>query len=100
MHDTNFLVTVIMGVLTKSGGGIIRDAFSGEIPLFFRREIYATASLVGGFSYFLFLAAGLVDGSAMSGGASVTLCIRLAATHWGLALPNLSRYAEGSGDRG
>lgn len=98
MHETNFLVAVIMGVLTGSGGGIIRDAFSGEIPLFFRREIYATASLVGGACYLLFLAGGVTDGSAMIGGAGVTLCIRLAAIHWGLALPNLAQYAEDLGD--
>jgi len=97
-YGTNPLVAVIMGVLTGSGGGIIRDAFSGEIPLFFRREIYATASLVGGVSYLLLLAGGVMDASAMIGGASVTLCIRLAAIHWGLALPNLSRYAEDSRD--
>ncbi|MDQ1239019.1 MAG: hypothetical protein QG577_1204 [Thermodesulfobacteriota bacterium] len=100
MHGTNSLVAVTMGVLTGSGGGIIRDAFSGEIPLFFRREIYATASLFGGVCYLILLAWGIPDGSAMIGGAGVTLCMRLAAIHWGLALPNLARYAEGSGNQG
>ena len=55
-NHSGALITVIMGMVTGSGGGIIRDAFSAEIPLFFRKEIYATACLVGGGGYLLLLA--------------------------------------------
>lgn len=41
------LVCVIMGVMTASFGGLIRDIFCGEKPLMFHREIYATAAAAG-----------------------------------------------------
>lgn len=84
------LITVIMGMLTGSGGGIIRDAFSAEIPLFFRKEIYATACLVGGGAYLILLALTAAEDWAMLGGAAVTLAIRLAAIYWELSLPSLT----------
>jgi uncharacterized membrane protein YeiH len=84
------LITMIMGMLTGSGGGIIRDAFSAEIPLFFRKEIYATACLAGGGAYLILLALAVVEDWAMLGGAAVTLAIRLAAIHWELSLPSLT----------
>ncbi len=82
-----------MGMLTGSGGGIIRDAFSAEIPLFFRKEIYATACLVGGGAYLILLALSVAEDWAMLGGAAVTLAIRLAAIYWELSLPSLAPAA-------
>lgn len=93
-YDANSLIIVTMGMLTGSGGGIIRDAFSGEIPLFFRKEIYATACLIGGTAYLLLLSVAVPNNWAMLGGASATLMIRLAAIRWGLSLPNLAHYDE------
>ena len=93
-NDADALITVTMGMLTGSGGGIMRDAFSGEIPLFFRKEIYATACLIGGAAYLLFLAVAMPNSWAMLGGAAVTLAIRLAAIRWGLSLPSLAQHAE------
>ncbi len=40
-----------MGVVTATFGGVLRDLFRAEVPLIFRREIYATAALLGGFIY-------------------------------------------------
>ncbi len=88
-NDASLLITVTMGMLTGSGGGIMRDVFSAEVPLFFRKEIYATACLVGGGSYLLLLSLAVHEGWAMLGGAAVTLTIRLAAIYWGLSLPVL-----------
>lgn len=42
------LVVVLMGMLSGVAGGITRDMLSAEVPLIFRTEIYATASLSGG----------------------------------------------------
>lgn len=89
-NNAGALIAVIMGMVTGSGGGIIRDVFSAEIPLFFRKEIYATACLVGGGGYLLLLASGASESWAMLGGAVVTLLIRLAAIYWGLSLPVLT----------
>ncbi len=47
------VVAVMMGVVSAAFGGVIRDILCGEIPLIFRREIYATACLAGGVVYLL-----------------------------------------------
>ncbi len=89
-HDAGIMITIVMGMLTGSGGGIIRDVFSAEMPLFFRKEIYATACLIGGSAYLVLLALPVSEDWAMIGGAAVTLMIRLAAINWGLSLPSLN----------
>lgn len=46
-----FWVAIIMGSITGAAGGVIRDVFINEIPLIFRKEIYAMACVVGGIGY-------------------------------------------------
>ncbi len=41
-------VALIMGVVSAVFGGVIRDVLTNEIPLIFRKEIYASACLLGG----------------------------------------------------
>jgi uncharacterized membrane protein YeiH len=41
------LPTVVVGVLTAVGGGILRDILAGDTPVIFQREVYATAALLG-----------------------------------------------------
>jgi len=43
-------VAIMMGVVTGTAGGVIRDIICNEIPLILKREIYATASALGGLS--------------------------------------------------
>ncbi len=45
---------LILGVVSASFGGVIRDVLTNEVPLIFRREIYATACFAGGVVYVLF----------------------------------------------
>jgi uncharacterized membrane protein YeiH len=47
------VVAVTMGVITATMGGMIRDILGGESPVILRREIYATAALVGAVIYLL-----------------------------------------------
>lgn len=48
-----YWVAIVMGIITGSFGGITRDILINEEPLFFRKDIYATACLAGGFIYWL-----------------------------------------------
>lgn len=48
-----FWVAIIMGSMTGAAGGVLRDVFINEIPLIFRKEIYAMACVVGGLAYWL-----------------------------------------------
>lgn len=45
------LSALILGVITACFGGVIRDILLNEIPVLFRKEIYATACLAGGLLY-------------------------------------------------
>ncbi|UQB41430.1 trimeric intracellular cation channel family protein [Thiomicrospira microaerophila] len=40
-------IVIMFGIMTGVVGGIIRDVLVGEVPLIFRKEIYATASFLG-----------------------------------------------------
>lgn len=46
-------VIITLAVLTGTGGGVLRDIFSQEIPFVFRKEIYAVASIAGAVAYIL-----------------------------------------------
>lgn len=48
-----FWTAIIMGTLTGAGGGVFRDVFINEVPLIFRKEIYALACVIGGIAYYL-----------------------------------------------
>lgn len=47
-----FWVAIVMGMITGSVGGIIRDILINEVPLIFRKDIYALACVVGGLVFF------------------------------------------------
>jgi uncharacterized membrane protein YeiH len=45
-------VCIALGTITASFGGVIRDVLLNNVPLVFRKEIYALASIIGGLVYF------------------------------------------------
>ncbi|WP_196894586.1 trimeric intracellular cation channel family protein [Aureivirga marina] len=47
------IVCIALGTMSASFGGIVRDLLCNETPIIFRKEIYATASIIGGSVYFL-----------------------------------------------
>jgi len=50
-YNMNIEICLILGVVSACFGGVIRDVLTGEIPLIFRKEIYASACLIGGLVY-------------------------------------------------
>ena len=50
-NGINTPIAVMMGILTAVAGGILRDTLINEVPLIFKKEIYATACLVGAIAY-------------------------------------------------
>lgn len=53
--DLHPLICLTLGTITGCFGGIIRDILLNRIPLIFRKEIYATACIVGGSVFLLFV---------------------------------------------
>jgi uncharacterized membrane protein YeiH len=47
-------ICIALGTITACFGGVIRDVLLNNVPLLFRKEIYAMACIAGGLLYFLF----------------------------------------------
>jgi len=50
-QDLDPSVAVLMGVISACFGGVTRDVLANEIPLIFRKEIYAMACVCGGVTF-------------------------------------------------
>lgn len=53
-HGLNILGVILMAAVTAAGGGVIRDVLAGEVPVIFKRDIYATVAMMGGIIYVVF----------------------------------------------
>ncbi|PKH03484.1 hypothetical protein CXF72_05975 [Psychromonas sp. MB-3u-54] len=80
-------VAIAMGCITGVVGGMIRDMLSGQIPFVLQKEIYATASVLGGVLFVSCSYLGFTPILAMSIAISGTLSLRLSAIYWHLSLP-------------
>ena len=78
---------VLMGTMTGVAGGVLRDVITAQVPLILRRDIYATAAIVGVALYLLLQAFGLQRSWAFGTGMVVVVALRLLAIRWGLQLP-------------
>lgn len=52
-HHLSVEICVALGTVTGCFGGVLRDVLLNNVPLVFRKEIYAMASIAGGALYFL-----------------------------------------------
>lgn len=82
-------VGVVMGTMTGAAGGVIRDVLINEVPLIFRKEIYAMACVVGGIVY------GICDYSGCANAITLVACgtsvflTRVLAVEYQICLPTL-----------
>lgn len=84
------MMAVLLGVMTGVAGGMIRDVLCGEVPMVLRREIYATASIIGGAVFVLATHALSYHPISTWLGIGATLSLRLAAIRFNLSLPVFS----------
>ena len=59
LHSYHPWCAIVLGVVTAVAGGILRDICINEVPLIFRKELYALACAAGGVLYFLLPFAGV-----------------------------------------
>ncbi len=83
------IMCIALGTITASFGGVIRDILCNEIPVIFRKEIYATACILGGVSYFLLTRLPIAESYAYSGAILVVIGLRLLAVKFKIRLPNI-----------
>jgi uncharacterized membrane protein YeiH len=83
------VMCVALGTITASFGGVIRDILCNEIPVIFRKEIYATACILGGLSYFVFIQLPIIDAYASMAAISVVIIIRIVVVVFKISLPSV-----------
>lgn len=92
--DYPMWVAIVMGVITGAFGGVVRDILINVEPLFFRKDIYATACIAGGGVFCI------CNALEMSGiwceslcGATIIL-LRMLAIRYNWSLPQLKYSPE------
>jgi uncharacterized membrane protein YeiH len=86
---------VILGVMTGTAGGIIRDILSAQIPNLLRRgELYAGASIPGALAFVVIRENHLSQKLAAITCITIVLVLRLAALRWKIMLPNAGDAAR------
>jgi uncharacterized membrane protein YeiH len=89
--DLHGLIVVLMGTITGTAGGVLRDVLLADIPVILRRgNIYATAAMIGIAAYLLLQQAGVMVSVAALLGMAIVTALRLAAIIWGLMLPTFN----------
>src|SRR5262245_64452060 len=82
------LAGIVLGTVTGSAGGAVRDILSAEIPLVLRRgNLYASAAIAGTGIYFLLVSARAGRGFATWGGMIIIAAGRLGYIAVGLEVP-------------
>lgn len=80
-------ICVALGTITGCFGGVIRDTLLNTIPLIFRKEIYATACILGGVLYFALLYFNLKADVAKIVVIAFIFTLRIIVVRYKLALP-------------
>lgn len=84
-----YWVGIIMGCITGSAGGVIRDVLLNNEPVIFHKEIYAMAAILGGITYWILDILHLPIEITVISSFCVTCLIRFLAVKYHLSLPTL-----------
>lgn len=84
-----YWVAIIMGCITGSAGGIIRDVLLNNEPVIFQREIYAMAAVLGGIVYWALDIFGCPVEVTVIASFTTTCLMRFLAVRYHLSLPIL-----------
>jgi uncharacterized membrane protein YeiH len=89
-----FWVSIIMGMITGSVGGIMRDILINEVPLIFRKDIYALACVLGGIVFYVCSEFGLPSEITQILSATSVILMRIIAVRFHLGLPALKGHDD------
>ena len=81
------LLVVMIGTITAVGGGVIRDLLSNEIPLVLTREFYASAAIIGSFTFFILKYEGVNEEYTIFISFVITTLLRIVALRMKWELP-------------
>jgi uncharacterized membrane protein YeiH len=80
-------VVLISGMITGCAGGVLRDVLCNEVPLLFRKELYASVSAATGALYLGGQALGLSANAAVPLALAAGLAFRLLALRFNWQMP-------------
>ncbi len=96
--ETNPFLIILMGMLSGTGGSMVRDIIMNEIPAILRKRIYLLAALLGASVCLVILRSGANEIVAVSAGATIIIMIRLFATIFKWNMPKAIDFSKMSRD--
>ena len=87
--DLGLVPTVVLACLTGIGGGVIRDVLAADIPVVLRKEVYASACIVGAMIYWLLVQYEVPSYVSVPATIVIVTGTRLLSVHYGIGLPKL-----------
>ena len=91
-----FVLCVLMGVLTGVGGGVVRDMLVNVKPYVFTKHVYAVASLLGSILYYLILTYTSYGDLGSFIALLLVVMLRLLAAHFHWELPKIRSAGDDS----
>jgi len=88
-YNLHPFIAVVMGMVSSVIGGVIRDVLTNEVPLIFKKEIYASACLAGGTMYLVTNHFELAENIQYIATIVTVIVIRLLAVKFHLRLPKI-----------
>lgn len=89
--DVGLVQAVILGAITGVGGGTLRDALTGRIPIVLRSELYAIPALAGALVVVITDQLGVLGVPAAVGAAALCFGIRMLGVRFGIDAPSPPR---------
>lgn len=86
-HHLGYWASILLGIVTASFGGVIRDVLCADVPLIFKKELYATAALAGGLVYIVLFHFKVPQVQTILMASSTVLAARLLAIKYDWSLP-------------
>ncbi|MFW9280218.1 trimeric intracellular cation channel family protein, partial [Glaesserella parasuis] len=83
------LICVALGGVTGCFGGLIRDILRNEVPVILQKEVYVTASLIGGIIFILFRDAGFESNWIDVATVTTVIAIRMLTIKFNMHLPKI-----------
>lgn len=87
--NANFhpIISIALGTMTACFGGVIRDILCNDVPILFRKEIYATACIFGSIAFIILNNFNIDQTIVYVSTSLIVITIRLVAVKYHLSLP-------------